>query len=112
MRDNNIFIVKLLFNNAEVQVTKDGELGKVRNGIPDWAYEEEFGLTRAYEFSADSRMLAWIRFDESNVGSYQLPFFLTSTDNNVYSQELLSYSPSNTPLPEAQTQRYQSTHLT
>jgi dipeptidyl-peptidase-4 len=97
VRDNNIFLVKLLFNNAEVQVTKDGELGKIRNGIPDWAYEEEFGLTRAYEFSADSRMLAWIRFDESKVNSYDLPFFLTSTDNNVYSQELLSCSPQQYP---------------
>ena len=39
VRNNNIFLVKLLFNNAEVQVTKDGEPGKIRNGIPDWAYE-------------------------------------------------------------------------
>ena len=92
VRDNNIFIIKLLFGNAEVQVTKDGEIGKIRNGIPDWAYEEEFGLTRAYEFSADSRMLAWIRFDESNVASYNLPFFLTDWDRtNYYSQELMTY---------------------
>ena len=97
VRDNNIFLVKLLFNNAEVQVTKDGELGKVRNGIPDWAYEEEFGLVRAYEFSADSRMLAWIRFDESKVGSYQLPFFLTDVDRESYSQELISYHPQQYP---------------
>ena len=97
VRDNNIFLVKLLFNNAEVQVTKDGELGKIRNGIPDWAYEEEFGLTRAYEFSADSRMLAWIRFDESNVGSYQLPFFLTDVDRESYAQELISYRPQQYP---------------
>ena len=97
VRDNNLFIVKLLFNNAEAQVTKDGELGKVRNGIPDWAYEEEFGLTRAYEFSADSRMLAWIRFDESNVASYQLPFYLTDVDREAYSQELLTYKPQQYP---------------
>ncbi len=97
VRDNNIFLVKLLFNNAEVQVTKDGELGKVRNGIPDWAYEEEFGLVRAYEFSADSRMLAWIRFDESKVDSYQLPFFLTDVDRESYSQELISYRPQQYP---------------
>ena len=97
VRDNNIFIVKLLFNNAEVQVTKDGELGKVRNGIPDWAYEEEFGLTRAYEFSADSRMLAWIRFDESNVSSYDLPFFLTAPERDSYSQELVTYRPQQYP---------------
>lgn len=97
VRDNNIFLVKLLFNNAEVQVTKDGELGKIRNGIPDWAYEEEFGVTRAYEFSADSRMLAWIRFDESNVGGYNLPFFLTAPDRDSYSQELVSYRPQQYP---------------
>ncbi len=97
VRDNNIFLVKMLFDNAEVQVTKDGELGKIRNGIPDWAYEEEFGLVRAYEFSADSRMLAWIRFDESQVGSYELPFFLSSPDRNAYSQELVSYRPQQYP---------------
>ncbi|MBO7110311.1 MAG: S9 family peptidase [Bacteroidaceae bacterium] len=97
VRDNNIFIVKLLFNNAEVQVTKDGEIGKIRNGIPDWAYEEEFGLTRAYEFSADSRMIAWIRFDESNVGSYQLPFFSADVERDEYSQELVSYKPQQYP---------------
>ena len=91
VRDNNIFLVKLLFNNAEVQVTKDGESGKVRNGIPDWVYDEEFGVTRAYEFSADSRMLAWIRFDESNVAGYDLPYFNTSINRDAYSQEQLSY---------------------
>ena len=97
VRDNNIFIIKLLFNNAEVQVTKDGQLNKVRNGIPDWAYEEEFGFTRAYEFSADSRMLAWIRYDESKVASYNLPFFLTYPDRDAYSQELVSYRPQQYP---------------
>ncbi len=97
VRDNNIFIIKLLFNNAEVQVTKDGVPNKVRNGIPDWAYEEEFGLVRAYEFSADSRMLAWIRFDEQQVESYNLPFFLTHPDRSAYSQELVSYKPQQYP---------------
>jgi len=97
VRNNNIFLVKLLFNNAEVQVTKDGEPGKIRNGIPDWAYEEEFGFTRAYEFSADSRMIAWISFDESGVESYNLPFFLTNPNSESYSQELLSYKPQQYP---------------
>ncbi|MBO4268092.1 MAG: DPP IV N-terminal domain-containing protein, partial [Bacteroidaceae bacterium] len=97
VRDNNIFLVKLLFNNAEVKVTKDGEPGKIRNGIPDWAYEEEFGFTRAFDFSADSRMIAWIRFDESGVESYNLPFFLTSADNSAYSQNLLEYRPQQYP---------------
>ena len=97
VRNNNLFIIKLLFNNAEVQVTKDGEAGRIRNGIPDWAYEEEFGVTRAYEFSADSRMLAWIKFDESNVASYNLPFYLTYSDRDAYSQNLISYKPQQYP---------------
>lgn len=90
VRDNNIFLIKMLFNNAEVQVTKDGELGKIRNGIPDWAYDEEFGVTRAYDFSADSRMLAWIRFDESAVKSYDLPYFSETIERDEYAQELIS----------------------
>ena len=42
VRDNNIYLVKLLYDNAESQVTKDGKRNEVINGIPDWVYEEEF----------------------------------------------------------------------
>lgn len=42
VRDNNIFLVKLLYDNAESQVTKDGKVNEIINGIPDWVYEEEF----------------------------------------------------------------------
>lgn len=90
VRDNNIFIIKMLFNNAEVQVTKDGEIGKIRNGIPDWAYDEEFGVTRTFEFSADSRMLAWIRFDESAVTEYELPYFSQGIERDEYTQVPIS----------------------
>jgi dipeptidyl-peptidase-4 len=61
VRNNNIFLVKLLFGNSESQVTKDGEYNKVLNGIPDWVYEEEFSFNRAFDFSADSKMIAYIR---------------------------------------------------
>ncbi len=75
VRDNNIFLVKLLFNNAEIQITKDGERNKVINGKPDWVYEEEFSFNCAFDFSADSEMLAWIRFDESNVKTFSFPWY-------------------------------------
>lgn len=75
VRDNNIFLVKLLFNNAESQITKDGERNKVINGKPDWVYEEEFSFNCAFDFSADSEMLAWIRFDESNVKTFSFPWY-------------------------------------
>lgn len=75
VRDNNIFLVKLLYNNAESQITKDGERNKVINGKPDWVYEEEFAFHCAFDFSADSEMLAWIRFDESEVRTFSFPWY-------------------------------------
>lgn len=75
VRDNNIYLVKLLFGNSESQVTKDGKFNEVLNGIPDWVYEEEFGFSRAFDFSADSQMLAYIRFDESLVPMYSFPLY-------------------------------------
>ena len=75
VRDNNIFLVKLLYGNSESQVTEDGERNRVLNGIPDWVYEEEFAMDRALEFSADSKMLAYIRWDESEVSSYSFPLY-------------------------------------
>lgn len=71
-RDNNLFIVKLLFGNAETQVTKDGKFNEVLNGIPDWVNEEEFSTNRSFDFSADSKMLAWVRYDESQVPIYRI----------------------------------------
>ncbi len=76
VRDNNIFIVKLLYGNAESQVTKDGELNKIINGKPDWVYEEEFEFNCAFDFSSDSQMLAWIRFDETNVKTFSFPWYM------------------------------------
>lgn len=75
VRENNLYLVKLLFNNAESQVTKDGERNKVINGKPDWVYEEEFASNCAFDFSADSEVLAWVRFDESEVRTFSFPLY-------------------------------------
>ncbi len=71
-RGNNLFLVKLLFGNAEVQVTKDGKFNEVINGLPDWVNEEEFTTNRSFDFSADSKVLAWVRYDESKVPFYSM----------------------------------------
>lgn len=78
VRDNNIYLVKFLYGNSESQVTEDGKRNAVLNGIPDWVYEEEFSFNRALEFSADSKMLAYIRFDETEAPSYSFPVFAGS----------------------------------
>lgn len=75
VRDNNIWLVKLLYGNAESQVTKDGKFGEVINGIPDWVYEEEFSTNSSMVFTADSRQIVWIRYDESQVKQFSLQMF-------------------------------------
>lgn len=75
VRDNNIFLVKLLYDNAECEVTRDGKFGAVINGVPDWVNEEEFGFSRALTFNADGTMVCWLRYDESQVKTYALQLF-------------------------------------
>lgn len=74
VRDNNIHLVKLLYNNAESQVTTDGKHNAVINGLPDWVNEEEFSFNCAMTFSADSKQIVWVRYDESQVPEVYLPY--------------------------------------
>lgn len=75
VREGNIFLVKLLYDNAEIQVTKDGKFNEVINGLPDWVNEEEFGFNSALTFNADGTMICWIRYDESKVKTYSLEMY-------------------------------------
>ena len=75
VRDNNIYLVKLLYDNALSQVTTDGKFNSIINGLPDWVYEEEFGFNSALAFNADGTMLCWIKFDESQVKTYSLQLY-------------------------------------
>ncbi|MBK5721306.1 DPP IV N-terminal domain-containing protein [Dysgonomonas sp. Marseille-P4677] len=77
--NNNIWLSKFDYD-TESQVTKDGELGKIINGGTDWVYEEEFGTTKLMDFSADGRLLAFVRFDESNVPQYSMQMY----ENKLY----------------------------
>ena len=92
VRNNNIHLVKLLFGNAESQVTTDGEYGKIINGIPDWVNEEEFMTNCSYDFSADSKVIAYIKYDESNVMMYDMPMYTTGSDNANYDNFCNPYS--------------------
>ena len=64
--NNNLYLKKLDYNTVSA-ITTDGEKNRVINGTPDWVYEEEFGANRYFEWSPDSRRIAWIRFDESAI---------------------------------------------
>ena len=93
VRDNNLFLVKLMFGNAESQITTDGEFRKIINGIPDWVNEEEFMNNCSYDFSADSKMIAYIKYDESEVMMYDMPMYIpTGAPNIEYDDFCAPYS--------------------
>lgn len=79
VRDNNIWLAKFDFS-TESQITKDGEANKILNGTTDWVYEEEFGVTNLMSWSADSKQLAFVRTDETEVPEYHMQTF----DNSLY----------------------------
>ena len=66
VKDNNVFF-KNLATGATSTVTTDGKKNEIINAVPDWVYQEEFGVLNTFTWSADGRYLAFIRFDESQV---------------------------------------------
>jgi dipeptidyl-peptidase-4 len=74
VRNNNLFVKSLRFK-TERQLTIDGEFNKIINGIPDWVYEEEFEFNRAYEWSPDSKQVAYLKFNEEAVSTFGIPMY-------------------------------------
>lgn len=74
VKENNLYLYDLL-NKKEKAVTTDGKKNSIINGAPDWVYEEEFTLVKAYDWSADSKCLAYYRFDESRVKEFSFPMY-------------------------------------
>lgn len=74
VKDNNIYIKKFLYN-TEVAVTTDGKINSVINGVPDWVYQEEFGLLNGLAWSPDNLTLSFIKWDESEVPMYNMAVY-------------------------------------
>lgn len=71
---NNMY-VKTLATGKIKQLTKDGKSNAVINGTTDWVYEEEFAITKAYEWSHDSKYIAFLRFDERSVPEFSMTYY-------------------------------------
>ncbi len=72
--ENNIYIHDLATGN-ETQVTKDGKVNSVINGITDWVYEEEFSFVKAFAWNPTGEKIAYLRFDESDVPEFSMDLF-------------------------------------
>jgi dipeptidyl-peptidase-4 len=73
-KENNLFIYDIA-SKTNSQITTDGKKNAVINGITDWVYEEEFAFVRAFDWSKDSKKIAYIRFDESQVPEFSMSIF-------------------------------------
>lgn len=74
VKNNNLYFKDML-SGKSYAITVDGKWNHIINGNCDWVYEEEFGFTQAYQWSPDSKHIAYYRFDESNVPEYTLPVY-------------------------------------
>jgi dipeptidyl-peptidase-4 len=74
VRKNNLYVKSLRFG-TERQITSDGEFNKIINGIPDWVYEEEFEFNRGFEWSPDSKKIAYMKFNEEQVPVYHMAMY-------------------------------------
>ncbi|MBO7194774.1 MAG: S9 family peptidase [Alistipes sp.] len=81
-QDNNLFVSEL--GKPAKAITSDGEWNKIINGTADWVYEEEYGFTKAYAFSPDSKKIAYLRFDESEVPLFEMMRFDGKLYNTPY----------------------------
>ncbi|WP_291285836.1 S9 family peptidase [Flavobacterium sp.] len=73
-KENNLYVYDLA-SKKTTAVTTDGKKNAIINGITDWVYEEEFSFVRAFDWSKDSKKLAYIRFDESAVPEFSMSIF-------------------------------------
>lgn len=78
--NNNIYY-ETLASGIITQLTTDGSQ-TIINGTTDWVYEEEFNLRDAFVWSPDGNYIAYLQFDASGIGVYNM---LNTTDS-IYSK--------------------------
>jgi len=74
VRNNNLFLFDTE-NKKESIITQDGEVNKIINGATDWVYEEEFAISKGFEWSPAGNRIAFYRFDESEVKEFSMDMF-------------------------------------
>lgn len=83
-KENNLYIYDIASAKSK-DITSDGEWNKVINGTSDWVYEEEYGFTKAYAVSSDGTKVAYLRFDESQVPTFEMMRYDDKLYNRAYS---------------------------
>ncbi len=69
IKGNNLYVYKRDFK-TDLAVTHE-EDSLILNGSADWLYNEEFRCGAMFEWSPDSKFIAFVRLDTRGVGSYE-----------------------------------------
>ena len=80
-KGNNLYLYDIALATSKA-ITNDGEWNKIINGTSDWVYEEEYGFTKGYAVSPDGAKIAYLRFDESAVPTFEMMRY----DNRLYNK--------------------------
>ena len=86
VKDNNIFILDI-HDYVEKQLTFDGAQ-HLLNGNFDWVYEEEFDIIEGWDWSPDSKYIAFWQIDEREVPVFEIPLF-----NSLYPKSIFQKYP-------------------
>ncbi|MBN1462768.1 MAG: alpha/beta fold hydrolase [Paludibacteraceae bacterium] len=101
-KGNDLRLKKLDYG-TETIVTTSGKEGQFFNGVTDWMYEEEFGVTNLIAWSADSKYFAYVSLDNTQVGEYAFDVFgnypITSTADLYPTSKKIKYPKTGTANP-------------
>ena len=86
IKQNNLFIADLE-NSNEKQLSFDGG-DYLLNGQFDWVYEEEFDIIKGWQWSPDSKYIAFWQLDESQVPEFEIQLY-----NSLYPKNIIQRYP-------------------
>ncbi|XP_026866021.2 dipeptidyl peptidase 4 [Electrophorus electricus] len=96
--DYNIYI-KLNSTAEPIQVTKDGKVNQILNGVPDWVYEEEvFASNEGIWWSPSAKYLAYVQVNDTGVHAIEYTMY----ENGQYPSTMtVPYPKAGTTIPTA-----------
>lgn len=97
-RDLNVYVSDPDGSNEIAITTDGGEEDRIRNGVGSYVYLEEFATSSPVWWSPDSRRIAWMRYDETEVEDYFLALDQTESFTTPHMQ---AYPHPGEPNPQA-----------
>lgn len=99
VKHNNIYIFDVENNNVTI-VTNDNADSGILNGILSWVYEEEiFSDYNGIWWSPDGTKIAYLKSNESNVPTYNYPYYVDITTSSYTDLIPLKYPKAGYPNP-------------